>query len=190
MNRIFVTCKMTAGLLSALLICSAVEARGVGGALVALELGSAMASAHVKEYGPNVLGPTELVQCLKTQSWIEQSSSKLSLSHAALESVTLRLETQHKHLQAAQRAVNFDSEQSVSAFNANNTKFLTATEQYYALAEAFNAAVDSFNTTVKPFNSTCGGKSYYLDDYASAAAKAGVPSPQIHSLSSIAYKNQ
>ena len=161
--------------------CSA-DARGMGrfmGGLLAR--GAANAAVHsttsssssVKSYTPDVLTVTQLAQCIKKASRLDEESDRLETSRTALQSSTSQVDMSLATIEQQRSRLDRSSRASVNSFNALIDRHNTLVTAAKTKQVDFNSAIDAHNSEVNVYNGDC-AKKYYADDLTEAQKLAGI----------------
>ena len=146
------------------------DARGLGRALrVARAAGAAAKVYGAQSSGEHVLTVTELAECLRKERAISVSEAHLSAEAAWLSAEVARIESLSASLEREGKTLNEYDATAVDRYNAKVRGFRKAASGYEQREKSYNVSVDARNALGTAYNQACYGKSYYEDDYASAA---------------------
>lgn len=128
-------------------------------------------AASVKTYGPSVLTPKLLEDCLRVDARLNSLDRRLKNEQQGINreksSLTLALQLLDKDRSRLDRTNKYEVETFNRRVSALNNRGMTLDAQI----DRFNAVVEEQRQLVARFDTTCVGKQYYEDDLQAAKKK-------------------
>jgi hypothetical protein len=163
---------------------SPLEARGMGrflGGLLArgavstaVHSGtSSSASSATKSYTSDVLTVSQLAQCIKKASTLDEDSDRLEGRRSALSSSTSAVDSSSATIEQQRSTLDRGSKRAVASFNALVDRHNGLVSAAKSQQTEFNAAIELHNVDVNSYNGEC-AKKYYADDLPEAQKQAGL----------------
>jgi len=164
---------LAACLLFPSLVPSEAEARGLGRALRAVRVAAGVAKVYGRaSTGEVVLTTQELADCIRRSGQVDAGDAALAAERAELDTGFEKIDALGAAVERSAATVDEYDAVSVDNHNAKVSSYRRQVKAYEKREAEFNARVVEHNGVVTSYNAACYGKSYYEDDYSSAAALA------------------
>jgi hypothetical protein len=151
------------GFLSALLA-------NVAGKAIGRTVGAALST---KTYGPDVLTPQQLEQCVLRAKVLDENSVAVESEVESTKAVANRAKILKAQLEMMNGMVDTSSALEVANYNRRVDEFNSLVHVYDTAFEAYKIKEVSFNASVSEYNSSC-TKKYYIDDMQTVKSKLGL----------------
>ncbi len=154
------------------------------GALFALHM-PAVAQADVKvqlraaglpgsgSYGPDILKPEELEQCVKSARDINANSDALETAEAAVKMQTSEIGRLNQEIERNSRQLDRTNQSIVDSHNANVQRYQTLIKDHNAQISTFNSRTYNHNVQIQKFTANCADKKYYESDRQAVRSRTG-----------------
>lgn len=155
---------------------------GLIAALLVPSIAAADASGRLREvglpgsgaYGPGILKPDELEQCLKAEREIQAATDTLKTTETSLKRQSDEAEKLAREIGGDASQLTRTNQAAVDGHNAKVQRFQTLVTSLKDEITAFNARTNSHNVRVQQFTSTCADKNYYDSDRRALRARFGL----------------
>lgn len=162
------------------------QAGGLGGFLESLLAravvrGAVAGASHYsttmapKVYGPNVLTPEQLAQCLVRAGKLDYDQGAISISSYTISSSEVLLKKNGSEMEMARSQVDQYSQASVDRYNAALARRKRMIDEHNSNIDKYYGAVELQKNAVANYNRDCAeGKQYYGSDLEQAKIIAGI----------------
>ena len=124
-------------------------------------------------YGPDVLKPDQLEQCLRLERDINSGADTLDATEQALNAKTQTVDQLGKDLNRSQLNMDRTSQLAIDLHNSKVSRYNKLVREYRYEEKDFNERVRIHNANIDQFNTGCANKKYYEIDMKAAREKVG-----------------
>lgn len=124
-------------------------------------------------YGPDVLKPEQLEQCLRIEKDVGQSADFLDATELTLKAKAESIDQLGKELDRSTVSLERTNQSAINIHNAKVGQYNKMVEEYRSQEQAYNDRVRLHNASIDQFNASCANKKYYESDMKTAREKVG-----------------
>lgn len=124
-------------------------------------------------YGPDILKPDELEQCVRSGKDINANSDALETAEAALKTQSSEIVRLNQEIERNARQLDRTNQSIVDSHNANVQRYQTLIKDHNAHIATFNSRTYNHNVQIQKFSASCADKKYYESDRQAVRSRTG-----------------